>query len=80
MKKTDIGKGKQVRPIHNQKIYTNCVFYKNMDSLLKVITKIGSYYEFKDVSIHSMEKEMESILSIQVMMEQAFKARSSVWQ
>ena len=31
---------------------------KNRDSLLKVITKTGNYYELKDLSTHSMEIEM----------------------
>lgn len=58
MKKTAAGKGKHVGPIHSQEIYTYCVFYKNRDSLLKVITKIRNYYELKDLSTHSMESEM----------------------
>lgn len=31
---------------------------KNKDSLLKVITKTGNYYELKDLSTHSMASEM----------------------
>lgn len=58
MKKTAAGKGRHVGPIHNQEIYTYFVFYKNRDSLLKVIGKIGNYYELKDFSTHSMESEM----------------------
>lgn len=36
--------------------------------------KIGNYYELKDLSTHFMKREMELILSTQVMMRQAFKA------
>lgn len=80
MKKTAAGKGKHVGPIHNQEIYTYCVFYKDRDSLLKVITKIRNYYELKDLRLILWRVKWELILSTQVMMGQAFKACSSVWQ
>lgn len=48
MKKTAAGKGKHVDQFIIRKS-THIVFsIKNRDSLLKVITKIGNYYELKD--------------------------------